>query len=79
MTKSGKKSGNSLLRWIFGIIFVIIVIFGVNAGLKDDQAAEEPLQGAQQAGEENLADTQVHAEETESNQEESNQDSGPEE
>ncbi len=79
LTKSGKKSGNSLLRWIFGIIFVIIVIVGINAGLKDDQAAEEPLQGAQQAGEENLADTQVHAEETESNQEESNQDSGPEE
>ena len=58
------------MRWIFGIIIVLIVIAGSNcAGLKDDQTAEEPKQVSQQAGETDLVETQVQAEGTEPNEE----------
>jgi len=60
--KPGKTSGNGLLRWIIGIIFVLIVIAGINAGLKDDQVAEEPQQVAQQTGEADLVEAQAQAE-----------------
>nr|WP_048171952.1 lamin tail domain-containing protein [Methanosarcina sp. 2.H.A.1B.4] len=61
MTKSGKTSGSSLLRWIVGIIFVLIVIAGINAGMKDVPLAEQPQQSTQQAGETDL-EAQVRAE-----------------
>lgn len=68
--KSGKSSGNGLSRWIFGTIIIFIVIAGTNcAGLKDDQAAEDPQQVSQQAGKSDQVETQVQAEGTESNQE----------
>lgn len=59
--KAGKTSGSSSLRWIFGFIFVVIIIAGINAGIKDDQVAEEPEQAAQQTGETDLAEAQVQA------------------
>lgn len=55
------------MRWIIGLIFVLIVIAGINAGIKDDSLAEEPQQTAQQAGETDL-EAQVRAEETASGQ-----------
>ncbi|AKB78916.1 Competence-like protein [Methanosarcina horonobensis HB-1 = JCM 15518] len=61
MGKAGKTSGSSSLRWIFGFIFVVIIIAGINAGIKDDQVAEEPEQAAQQTGETDLAEAQVQA------------------
>ena len=67
MEKPGKTSGSSLLRWIIGLIFVLIVIAGINAGIKDVPLAEEPQQTAQQAGETDL-EAQFRAEETASGQ-----------
>jgi competence protein ComEC len=49
------------LRGIVGLIFVLIVIAGINAGMKDVPLAEEPQQAAQQAGETDL-EAQVRAE-----------------
>lgn len=74
MGKSGKSSGNGLLRWIIGIIFILIVIAGINAGLKDDQVAEGSQQIVQQTGETGLVEAQAQAEGVESGQ-----GSGPEE
>ncbi|MDQ1275660.1 MAG: competence protein ComEC [Euryarchaeota archaeon] len=76
--KVGKSSGSGLLRWILGTIIILIVIVGTNCvGLKDDQAAEEPQQVSQQAGERNLVETQVQAEGTDPNQESGLADNGP--
>ncbi|KKG08717.1 beta-lactamase [Methanosarcina sp. 2.H.A.1B.4] len=49
------------MRWIVGIIFVLIVIAGINAGMKDVPLAEQPQQSTQQAGETDL-EAQVRAE-----------------
>jgi len=66
------------LRWILGAIIILIVIAGTNCtGLKDDQAAEEPQQVSQQAGERDLVETQVQAEGTEPNQENGLADNDP--
>ncbi len=74
MEKPGKTSGGGLLRWIIGLIFVLIVIAGINAGMKDVPLAEESQQegqqttqqavqqAAQQAGDTDL-EAQVRAEE----------------
>lgn len=70
MIKLGKAAGNSFLRWIFGTIIILTVIAGINCvGLDDDQAAEESQQVSQQAGEADMVEAQVQAEETESNPE----------
>jgi beta-lactamase superfamily II metal-dependent hydrolase len=77
--KSGKSSGNGLMHCIFGTIIILIVISGTNcAGLKDDQAAEEPQQISQQAGERDMVETGVQTEGRESNQDSGLSESGPE-
>jgi beta-lactamase superfamily II metal-dependent hydrolase len=68
LTKSGKTSGSGLSRWIFGLIFVLIVIAGINAAIKDVPLAEEPEQASQQTGETDLTEAQVQAEEIASGQ-----------
>jgi beta-lactamase superfamily II metal-dependent hydrolase len=67
--KSGKSAGSGLLRWIFGIIFVLIVIAGINYGLKDDQLVQEPQEITQQTGVAGLGENQAQSEGTESVQE----------
>lgn len=63
MEKSGKTSVNGLIRWIFGLIVVLIVIAGINAGIKDISLAEEPEQPTpQQAEEADLFEDQTRAE-----------------
>ena len=75
--KSGKSSGNGLMRWIFGTIIIFIVIAGTNcAGLKDDQGAEEFRQVSQQAGERDLVETHVQTEGRETNQDNELSESG---
>lgn len=63
LRKAGKTSGSNSLHWIFGFILVIIIIAGINVGIKDDQVAEEPQEAVQQAGETDLIEAQVKAEE----------------
>ena len=71
LEKPGKTSGNGLLRWIIGLIFVLIVIAGINAGIKDVPLTEESQQAAQQtapqAGDTDL-EAQIRAEDTASGQ-----------
>jgi len=67
LTESGKTSGSGLLRWIIGLIFVLIVIAGINAGIKDVPLAEGSQQAAQQAAPragDTALEAQVRAEET---------------
>ncbi|MCC4772024.1 MBL fold metallo-hydrolase [Methanosarcina sp. DH2] len=68
MTKSGKTFGSGLSRWIFGLIFVLIIIAVINLGIKDVPLAEEPQQTTPQVGETDLIEAQVRAEGTASGQ-----------
>lgn len=65
------------MRGIVGLIFVLIVIAGINAGMKDVPLAEEPQQPAQQAGETDL-EAQVRAEGTASGQDSGLAENNPE-
>lgn len=63
---------------ILGLIFIVVIIFGISYGIKDDQVAEESPQTAQklaeQAGE---TDLEARAEETASTQSSGLADSSP--
>ncbi|HWR25630.1 MAG TPA: lamin tail domain-containing protein [Methanosarcina sp.] len=58
MEKSGKISGSSM-RWIFGLIIVLIIIGGIIALTRDTAIPENPAK--QQIGEVNLTEGQAQA------------------
>jgi competence protein ComEC len=64
LEKRGKKSSSSLVRWILGLVIVLLIFGVINTG-KDDPSDG---QSVQQIGEEDLTETQVRAEETGSDQ-----------
>lgn len=78
MGKTRKKSGNGLLRWIFGFILVLIIIAGINTAIKDDRVNEDFREAAQQTAETNLIETQVRAEEAAQDEGSELEDNNPE-
>jgi beta-lactamase superfamily II metal-dependent hydrolase len=61
LEKPGKISGNTSMRWIFGLVIVLIIVLiifvGINALKKDTPISEQPAN--QQMGEANLTEGQA--------------------
>jgi len=68
LTKSGKNIWKRIIALDFGLIFVLIVVAGINATIKDVPLAEDTQQAAQQTGETDLIEAQIRAEGTASGQ-----------